>query len=822
MHKFKPTLLAAAVASSLFNTAAAEEAAPEVKKQKSLEVIQITATRRSGSAQEAPLNITAMDSDVMKDQNIAQLEDVARWVPGLTITDQGGREGSPIIVRGLNTNSSERASDSGTVATYLGEIPLNINLRLTDVERVEVLIGPQGTLYGAGTLGGAIRYMLNAPELDITEGQITGDLFSLSESDSMGGEAGFVFNTPLIEDELALRASVNHYHNPGYMDYNFVVREPGVSLPDPDWSNADEVAANLKQVKDANDEDITTARLSLRWAPTETFEGTLNYFYQKQEHGGNSITQYGSISEENPIHDLVGKYDSAYRVEEPNEQVDELLSLELKADLGFAELVSASGWSNYEQEGQRDQTDLLYDIWSGYASFPAFVGFTKDTSDQDSFTQELRLVSSHDGPWNWIVGGYYNKFDSKSDDREYAPGFDNFDYGSDIPNIEPDLEYIAIAESETTEMALFGEVGYAFTDQFNVTVGARFYEYEIDSLSGSATPLYDVYDDILYSSRNDVALESTSAEDDGSLFKLNANYTFDNGMVSYFTISEGFRIGGSNGLESCPEVLPDQQIVCALPNELAYTPDTTTNYELGIKSTWFGNKLHLNAALFSVDWDDAQIQSTTVNGQEIITSNAGSARSQGIELSTRAILGDNWTMYATYSYAKAELTEDAPALFDVFTEDDGYSPEEIAQMQPYYSGADGDRLPGSPEHQASMGIGYESEIFGDKYLNVNYGITAQSDVYTKVGLKADGEVLPGYALSNLSAKVSGDMWSATVYVNNLFDKYAFTSTRRDQSWAGNARFDDQNRALPELQRVYGHFITTPRTVGVKFTYNFEL
>ncbi|MFY8273492.1 TonB-dependent receptor [Pseudoalteromonas sp. SSDWG2] len=822
MKTFKPTLVAAAIASSFFNTAVAEEAATEAKKEKSLEVIQITATRRSGSAQEAPLNITAMDSDVMKDQNIAQLEDVARWVPGLTITDQGGREGSPIIVRGLNTNSSERASDSGTVATYLGEIPLNINLRLTDVQRVEVLIGPQGTLYGAGTLGGAIRYMLNEPVLDMTEGQITGDLFSLSQSDGMGGEAGFVFNTPLIEDELAVRASVNHYHNPGYLDYNFVVREPGVSLPDPDWSNADDVAANIKQVEDANDEDITTARISLRWAPNETFEGTLNYFYQKQEHGGNSITQYGSISPQNPMHDLVGKYDSAYRVEEPNEQTDELLSLELKADLGFAELVSASGWSTYEQQGQRDQTDLLYDIWSGYAAFPAFVGYTNDTSDQDSFTQELRLVSSSDGPWNWIVGGYYNKFESKSDDREYAPNFDLFDYGSDVPNIEDDLEYIALSQSETTEKALFGEVGYAFNDQLTVTLGARFYEYEIESKSGSATPLYDVYDDVLYSTVQDIALEPTSAEDDGSLFKLNANYTFDNGVVTYFTISEGFRIGGSNGLESCPDVLPDQQIVCALPNELAYTPDTTTNYELGIKSTWLGNKLHFNAALFSVDWDDAQIQSTTVNGQEIITSNAGSARSQGVELSTRALIGDNWTMYATYSYAKAELTEDAPFLFDVIKEEDGFSAQEVAVMQPYYDGADGDRLPGAPEHQASMGIGYEQEVFGDKYLNINYGITAQSDVYTKVGLKADGEVLPGYALSNLSAQISGDMWSATVYVNNLFDKYAFTSTRRDKSWAGDARFEAKNRELPELQRVYGHYITTPRTIGVKFTYNFEL
>lgn len=107
-------------------------------------------------------------------------------------------------------------------------------------------------------------------------------------------------------------------------------------------------------------------------------------------------------------------------------------------------------------------------------------------------------------------------------------------------------------------------------------------------------------------------------------------------------------------------------------------------------------------------------------------------------------------------------------------------------------------------------------------LTINYGLTAQSDVYSKVGLKADGEVLSGYALSNLSAKVSGDAWSTTFYINNMFNKYAETSVRRDKSWAGMAKFEGENRSLPELQRVYGHYVTKPLTVGIKFNYLFEL
>lgn len=798
MKKFKRKILACAITTQLITSyhASAEEK-PKVDKE--IEQIEVTATRRSGSIQEAPLNITALNSDVIKDQNIGDLEDVARWVPGLTVSDQGGREGSPIIVRGLNTNSSDRGSDGGTVATYVGEIPLNINLRLTDIDRVEVLIGPQGTLYGAGTLGGAIRYLLKQPQLDITEGSVSGDLFAINESDDTGGEFGLVFNTPLIDDVLAVRASVNHYDRPGYIDYKYVVRNPGVSNPNPDFTNQDDIDENLQRVNDVNDEQITTGRFSVRWQPSSSIDATLNYFYQKQENGGNSTSQYGALANSSALQGTVGKYENAARVLEPGEQENDLLSLEIKADLGFAELVSASGWSSYEQSGQRDQTDLLYDIWTGYADFPAFVGQTLDTSDQDNFTQELRLVSASEGPLSWIVGGYYNKQENLSDDREYTPGLTDF-WGGGIANVQKDLEYIALSNSEITEKALFGEAGYSFTDQFDITLGARLYEYDISTNAGSATPLYSGN----FSSLDQIEMENVSANDNGNLFKFNANYTFDSGVLAYFTVSEGFRIGGGNGIAPCPDVLPEQQIVCALPSEEDYKADTTVNYELGFKSTWLRNRLHFNAALFNVDWNDAQVGSSTVNGQELITSNAGSANSKGVEISSRAIIGDHWTAYATYAYAKAELTEDAPDLFGIG----------IGAMN-------GDRLPGAPEHQFSFGLRYEQDVLDDKLLSVNYGMTAQSDMITKVGLRDDGETLAGYSLSNLSAKLTGDIWSATLYIDNLFDKYAFTSVRRDKSWAGMST-SGANKALPELQRVYAHYTTTPRTIGMKFTYNFEL
>ena len=803
---FKPSLLTLAVSSALSGVLFSDNATAQeqiIEKNKSLEVIEVTATRRSGSIQAAPLNITALDADVMKDQNISELADVARWVPGLTITDQGGRSGSPIIVRGLNTNSSGPSSDGGTVATYINEIPVSVDMRLVDVERVEVLIGPQGTLYGAGTLGGAIRYMLKEPELDFISGEVFGDVFQTQESDSVGGETGFIFNLPLIEDKLAVRTSLNIYEDPGFIDYAYTVREPGVSITDPDWTNLDAVNSNLKNVKDANGETTTTGRISLRYKANESFEGTLNYFYQKQDTEGRSIVHHNSLNENNGLNDRIGKYESAYRFEEPREKEDQLLSLELKADLGFAELVSATGISHFEADGQRDQTDLLIRLDYGYEEFPSFSAFTRELDEVDTFTQELRLVSQSDSDLSWIVGGFYNKTDTDASSREFTPGFDQFavdNFGG--AQLRPDsLEYLEITGSKVTESALFGEVGYQVTDKFDITIGARFYEYDVESKAAFDFPLANTLYEGAAPDAISINFEENKAGDNGNLFKFNAKYQFTDTVMGYATVSEGFRIGGSNGLVPCPVPLPeDQQTGCGTPDEMLYEADTTTNYELGFKSTWMRSQLHFNAALFNVDWDNAQIAGATTVGQLPYLSNAGSANAKGIEIATRAILSDSFTAYATYAYTKAELTSDAPYLFNA----DGTD-----------GAKDGDRLPGSPEHQFSMGINYQTEVFNDKTLDINYGLTAQSDVISKVGLRDNGEALPGYSLSNISAKLTADAWSTTLYVDNLFNKYAVTSVRRSDADITTANGAD-------IQRNYGYYINRPLTVGIKFNYKFEI
>ena len=783
---FRSTAIALAVTSS-FTMApmsiAQQTQNADVPEDEGFERILVSATRRVNDVQDIPVNIMALSAAQLERDRVYDLVDVSKWVPGLTVVDQGGRSSNTIIVRGLNTDSlgpSGTNTGGGTVATYLGEIPLYLDMKLTDIDRVEVLIGPQGTLYGAGTLGGAIRYMPKKAEMDITTGKIYGGVSNLAHSDELGNTVGAVVNVPLIDDTLALRASFQHLKEAGFIDYANVVREVGVSNPQPSAEDFDD---NIKNVKDANGETTDTARVSLRWMPNDKFEANLNYYYQNQDIEGRSLVHQESYN--------TGPYESGLRVEEPNNLKSTLYSLEMTYDLGFAELVSATGYSQYDELGSRDQTDLLLDFEYGYEDFPSFTAFTREVQDDSTVTQELRLVSTGEGPISWILGGFYNQYKSFATSEEFTPGIPEF-YGVDRPD---NLEYYEVTDIEQTESALFGEVAYDVNEDLTVTLGARLYKYDTDVTQGFDLPLLNT----LYGAPSDSIapdLVTNVASDDGSLFKLNVGYDLNDDALVYFTASEGYRIGGVNSVKPCtPEDLGTQgQALCALPDEVSILPDTTTNYEIGLHSTWLKNTLIVNASIFYIDWNDIQIGDVTENGGITITRNGGKAESQGFELSSRALLGNGWSVQGSYAYTKAELSEFAEGLVDG---SDAFA---------------GDRLPGSPEHSFSFGATYDTEVFNGMPLLVNYGVSYTGDVYTRVGLRDFGEELPSYTLHNLSMTLSGDVWDVTLYAKNLFDEYAITSTRNG--------IEDIETVAGFDRRSYGRYINQPRAIGIEFSYTF--
>lgn len=789
---------------------------PAISQAQQLEEIVVTATRRAESIQDIPLNISAVGAQQIDKQGFDDLSELIAFVPGINVADQGGRDGNRIVVRGLNAdpieNSFGQENGGGTVATYIGEVPLFVDLRLNDLKRVEVLLGPQGTLYGAGTMGGAIRYIPNKPNFEETEFQVRADTYTYSEGDGLSTDFGGTFNLPLT-DRFAVRGSVDRLDDDGFIDYPFVVQQIGVSNPDPDFSNPADRAANFAPVEDANTEEVTSGRIAARWQPTDAVDATLTYYFQNAEYGGRNTT---SLRSQVPA----GEYEFGARVVEPNERDSELIALEIVADLGFAELTSATGIASVEENGQRDQTDLLISLEYSYETFPTFTAFTFEDEETDIFNQELRLVSKGEGPLSWIVGAFYNKNEYNALSSEFTPGFGAFaGFRQDLN----DLEYFEADRTALEERAVFGEVAYQINEQWNVTLGARVYEYDFETANLTEFPFFS---DPSFSPFPLSGIEgqltltpNQSFEDE--LFKVNTSYTFENGNLMYATFSQGFRVGASNGGTACPDVfMPGPQGLCLLSpgqqfgpnpgdiaqiNELQFLPDTVDNYELGIKTTLLDGAMTFNAAVFYMDWKDPQVASASVNAGTSITVNAGAAETKGFEMSGSWQVNERLFVSGNLSYADAELSEDVTSLITTISAP-GFGTT-------FENGRSGDQLPGSPESQLSVFAEYEYPLNNGATLLFNGAYSWQDDVQSFAGGRGGSFVLPSYGRANIALGYHTDNWSVTGYVDNLFDDFS-------ESSASNTPLFNQTVAGANVRRFRTN-VLPPRSIGVRLKYNFK-
>jgi outer membrane receptor protein involved in Fe transport len=773
-----------------------------------IERIVVTATRREGSIQDVPINIAALDGKLLEQRGIGDISEALRFVPGIVAIDQGGRNGNPIIVRGINADPLGQGGGNdqgGTVSSYLGEIPLAVDLRITDLDRIEVLLGPQGTLYGAGTLSGAIRYIPAKPNFDGNMVELRGDVFNTNESDDIGTDLGVTVNVPL-SDTFSFRASLDRFDDPGFIDQPFVVREIGVSEPDsPRGSD------QLNPQKDVNGQESLTGKVSLRWQPNDSVDALLTYYFQDEDNEGRTISSHrGELP--------TGRYENAQRVLEPNEESTNLLALEVTADLGFAELTSATGLSEYKESGQRDQTDLLISLDYSYETFPTFTAFTLEQERDETFNQEIRLVSTNESAVNWIVGGFYNKSESVSSSSEFTPGYAQF-AGFDRPD---NLEYFSAGSSEVTEQAIFGEIGYEISEDWQVTIGGRFYEYDIKAQSSVDFPLFDP--GFIAASLDQIesrAFDPNLAQkDNGSLFKFNTSYSVSDDLNVYFTVSEGFRIGGTNGGGPCPDYDPNAtQGNCNLApgqqfgpgpddfakfDERAYGPDTTRNYELGVKSQLLDGSLTWNGAIYYIDWQDNQLSSATVNASIPITINANGAESRGFETTLDWLATEDLRISGSFSRTTSELSADVPSLVRTI------NPPGFGTA--FEDGSAGDRLPGSPETQVSLSATYFQDLSDGATLNYSADYAWQSDILSRTAALGGSYTLPSFGVANARVVYTQDDWSATLYVNNVFDEFAETGVQSTPL---------SNQTIQGATvRSFVTNVLRPRTIGVRFTYTF--
>ena len=789
------------------------------------DAVVVTATRIEQPLQQVPMSIWAVTGADIERRAIDNLTELSRWTPGLTVVDQGARGSNVVIVRGLHTdalNGSEAAGNNynNGVATYLGDIPLAVDLRLHDIERVEVLLGPQGTLYGAGTLAGAVRYLPRRPDTERRTLEVRGDLFALAHGGAPGADAGLTFNLPLVTRKLALRGSIDRFADPGFIDYDYLLRTPSVSEPEPDLTAPAAVAANLRSEPDANTEDTLSARLSLLWDATPNLSALFAYHLQDQRVGARQINHARSFD--------TGRYVSAHRYLEPNDRKNELLSLELTWTPGAVELTSAAGYSRFSAQGQRDQTDLLIqafgiggllpgtfpalaraqamdpgvavaDLTSGFRSFSAY---TREDSREERLNWETRLVSTGDGPWRWVGGVFFNRYAGSGTSFEYAPGLSEFSGVTPIlsgnPVSEP-VEYYSLGTQAVDERALFGEISRDLGERWRVTAGGRWFGYGIATGSLTEFPYTPLYNS---------PFSDHESDDSGVLVKGSVSYRLDDETNLYFTRSEGYRIGGGNNFRVCTDeelaLLTDAdpandppQSGCIYADQALIRPDTTTNYEVGLRRSWDNERVTFSGTLFHVDWTDIQVAGLTPFSAEPITLNGGGAVSRGVELASAVSLTRALRLRGSWSFTRAQLSVDSPGLLD--------------------GGADafeGDRLSGAPRQQGSLLASYATLLGGDVAFNLQYGYSYVGDVLTRIGMRAGGETLPAYDLHNLSASVAKDAWTLTFYADNLLDEYAVTGVRQTPGLIGVT--EDGFRS-----RRYFANVLAPRRAGVRVRYAFQ-
>jgi len=827
----RAALLAATVlgGSGLATPALAQEQIAAAETEEGNDII-VTATRRSLSLQDVPMNITAVSADTLASQRLDDVRDLANFTPGVTVLDTGPRGSGTIVLRGL---SADDVSDTGNnvdnaVGTYLGEVPLYLDFKLIDVERSEILLGPQGTLYGLGTLAGAIRYIPARPDPDKVEGYAHGRIYDVAHAKKVGWNVDGAFNIPIVPGKVAWRSTAGIYYDPGFIDYNYLIRDPGTSiaqpgggasipgtsLPDPanmpSLGTPEQRAANLTARNDQNFEETITTRQQLGLFPTEGITAYLTYVFQQTKTNGRQSNSAGVLG--------TGKYQNASRYIEPSNRKAHLFALEVEAELGdFAQLVSATAYTRRTVRSHVDVTDLLLDLDYDYELFPAFSGFTNSSNVQKQFNQEIRLVSTHGGPFSWVIGGFFNRQKTNADYEEIVPGlaYEYFGPGIINENYPREIEYASFTDTKVTEKAIFGEGTFEITDAWQVTAGGRYFKYKNDILGGISLPLLS----------NPPVLDfgtpgGGSASQDGFIYKLNTSYKFNDGLMVYATWSKGYRIGGPNRVAPCPADLSDVQNACALPDELFYGPDKTINKEIGVRASLFDRKLTFNLSAYHIDWKGLQLGSVTTYGATGITVNGGKAVSKGIEFNFDARPIPQLTISGTYSYNDAKLTEDVPGLLSYRN---NMFPGVDADGNPcgVFDGCvdkfidvdarDGDRLPGSTKNSGTLGATWTQPV-GDASIIGNWTAVYRGGVLTRPGARAFGERLPGFVTHRASITYSTDSFDVRIYAENLFDKYAVTSVYQDAS--------RQIVNSGVASRYYGYGVISPRKVGVETTFRF--
>jgi outer membrane receptor protein involved in Fe transport len=765
--------------------------------QEKIETVIVTASHRSQNILDVPYNISSVSGDTIDQEHILDTAELMRSIPGVNVVDRGDRNAdivSGIRIRGLNVDSSAlgdyAVSAQATVSTYVNDTPIFANFLLSpsEIDHVEVLKGPQGTLYGSNSLGGTVRYIMRAPELDEFSGEVSATASSVALSSGIGFSGTGTVNIPL-GDTLALRATITRNDYPGDTDYVNLYQLDATGTPiAPGGIGSTQAAYTSK--KDADYAKQWYGRAALLWKPTSNFDATLTVMDQSDHFGGRRTTTQGTNGLGVPYED--GQ--SGAMILEPATRDVYLASLETNWDMGFATLTSSTSAYNNRGEITSDNTGFYaQNDWyrDYYYNYPRPLSEAIRHFGDKSYIEEVRLVSDGTHTLDYIVGAYYQNQELYSAQDSYLMGFQQWWDAAYCGFFAPceaavlnNNDFLYRHWEHFTDAALYGDLTWHITSAFSATGGIRYFD-DVDSTHVyQTTGLYSS----IFATSDTVGREATSK----ALFKGNLSWKFDDEDLWYATVAQGYRRGGSNGT-------PTVGRFAESPAWESYQPDTDIDYETGVKGVWHG--ITYNADIFYVDWKNPQINTSTTNWGFFAVQNGTKATTEGVETQINGNITDNLRYGLGYTYTNAVLGADLYAA-------DGT----------YLINTKGAQLPGAPRNTVDGSLDYGIPLANSAniFLHLDgYYQSPTQDTIFREGLFSNKYYYPmdGFSIWNLSATYAMDSWSAILWTKNLFDARGITGVYT-QAYMGTS----------PAQNFYGNdskeLTALSRTIGITVNYKF--
>jgi len=797
-----------------------------------LQEIVVTATRKEENLSRVPISVTALTQDMMDVRGIKDFQDVVKFTPGVQIDNSGTNN---IAIRGIASTGG-----AGTTGIYLDDTPIQMRAlafnpdealpKAFDLDRIEVLRGPQGTLFGAGSEGGTVRYITTQPSLTNTS-FYSRDEASYTEGGAASYEAGIAGGTPLIDGTLGVRVTAWYRYDGGWID-----------RIDPYSLEGAQQNANYDQTK--------LFRLAFIYAPTDAWTITPSFSYQDRYR--NDVESYWGLYS-HPSND---QYVSADPTQRTDPDIYYITSLKVQGDLGPVRLISNTAYFNRKEVTGYDGT--LYNLGfyqeffngglaanggnlttplidgsglhlpscaqqaaiqqaNGQPTQPCLTSYYSPASinnDQQNFAQEIRLQSSDPtAALNWTTGLFFGLNHQQYLEQIHDPELNALTEAVagtpytqlfQDPNLNPvpyvgafpNDSYFLETYSEDKQIALFGEASYAFTDQWKVTAGARFSktEFSFNTLTGGPQLF--------------LAPQGNEGDKKENSFtpKVSISYQYDPHDLYYFTYAKGFRPGGANNPVPYAACSLDFQAFGIKSSPATYNSDTVNSFEVGAKNN-FDNRIKIASSAYYIRWNNIQQTVVPPICEISFIDNLGDAVAKGADLQAEFAITDNFTAELATGYTDARYTKNA-----TLSSNSSYGP--VVSSGDAITGQSGQ--PAAP-FTATLGLEYKIDLgshasfirFDEEYQGRDKWPSPQQDASTLQYDPANYTLSPTHFASLRAGSTFGG-WQIEAFVDNLTD----TNTITNYEWSINPN-EGGSPVYSRLQREFGY---RPRTFGLTFVY----